>query len=305
VIDDFGDLDKVHLAQMPDPRPETGEVLIQVAYAGVNPADWKMCEGRFKGRMPSAFPLIPGWDVAGHIKAVGAGVDAKRIGEAVYAYTRKPVMQWGSFAELTTFEAQHVATAPKSLSMKQAAAIPLASLTAYQSVVEWGQVSKGQTVLIHAGAGGVGGMAIQFAHHHGARVITTCSPRHNAYVKQLGADIVVDYTKEKVTDQVDLVFDTVGGSAVEDAFKILRPGGRVVSILDPTVEQTAPAHGFAGKYIFVRPEGNHLRELARLFDTGAIQPPKVTEFPLEQASTALALLKEGHVEGKLVLKIGG
>jgi NADPH:quinone reductase-like Zn-dependent oxidoreductase len=293
------------MMELPKPQPAKGELLIRVAYAGVNPADWKITEGYFAERMPTQFPLIPGWDVAGVVEAVGEGVDAKRIGESVFAYVRKPVAQWGSYAEYVTFDAQQVAPIPKSLTLREAAGVPLAALTAWQSVVEWGQVGKGEQVLIHAGAGGVGGFAIQMAHHFGAQVTTTASKRHHDYVKGLGADRVIDYTQEQVSGQFDLIFDTVGGATFEQAWSLLRRGGKLVSILAPIDEARAKAAGIQGKYVFVRPEGSQLRQIAQLFDDGSFKAPTIRDFPLSQANEAFALLREGHTQGKLVLEISG
>jgi len=289
--------------ELPQPEPAADEVLIQVAYAGVNPVDWKVREGYLKERMPSRFPLILGWDVAGRIVTVGSNVSPQRVGELVFAYARKPVAQWGTYAEFVACEAAHVVPAPKSLSLRDAAAIPIATLTAWQSIVEWGHVGEGQRVLIHAGAGGVGGMAIQLAHHFGAHVTTTASERHHAYVKQLGADVAIDYTKAKVTETFDLVFDTVGGKVFEAAWEQVRSGGKLVSILEQPDPQRAKSQGIYAQYVNVHPDGGQLLQIAQLLDSGALKAPEVREFPLEQAVEALEIQRQGHTQGKLVIKV--
>jgi NADPH:quinone reductase-like Zn-dependent oxidoreductase len=302
-IERFGGPEVMQLVTLPDPVAGPGEVLIRVAYAGVNPVDWKIREGHLKQRMPHQFPLVLGWDVAGQIVAVGVGVDRSRIGESVFSYVRKPIAQWGSFAELVAFEAQHVVPIPKKLTLRQAASIPLCTLTAWQAVVEWGQVQRGQSVLIQAGAGGVGGMAVQLAHHLGAHVTSTASEIHHTYVQRLGAERVIDYHTEKVTGSFDLVFDTVGGAVFEQCWSLVRPGGKLVSILEAIDPKRAQEAGIQGRYVFVRPDGDQLRQIARLLETGALQPPDIREFPLEQAADALEIQRRGHNQGKLVLKI--
>ena len=169
-IDQFGGADVVKVVDMPIPEPLPNEVQIAVAYAAVNPVDWKVREGLLKDRMPYQFPIILGWDVSGKISKIGKDVTNLKVGDEVFTYARKPIVQAGTYAEYVCFDAQHVVLKPRKLSLKEAAAVPLISLTAWQSVIEWGQIQSGETVLIHAGAGGVGGFAIQFAKLHGAHM---------------------------------------------------------------------------------------------------------------------------------------
>ena len=197
----FGGADVLTVGDLPDPQPGPGEVLIALQATSVNPIDWKIREGLFECVFDHRFPIVPGWDAAGTVAAVGTGVEGLSAGQAVYAYCRKPLAHAGTYAEYVTMSADAVAPAPASLTAGQAAAIPLCALTCWQSLVDFGQVQAGDTVLIHAGAGGVGSLAIQLAKHLGARVLTTASARNADYVTGLGADLVIDYTQEDYEDR--------------------------------------------------------------------------------------------------------
>lgn len=310
-IKQFGDLDQLKLMDLPIPQPLPNEVQIKVSYAGINPVDWKICFGLFKTRLPHEFPIILGWDVSGIISQVGAEVKNFRQGDEVFAYLRKPHIKDGSFAEFVCFDAQHVVKKPESLSFAQAAAIPLVALTAWQSLLEVAKLKSGETILIHAGAGGVGGIAIEIAHHNKAKVITTAHEKNHAYVKQLGADIAIDYTKQNFTKEVkklypkgvDVVLDCVGNDVYEASYQVIAPQGRLVSICVPPDEAKAKKFNIQSFYVFVRPEGKQLQQISQLFDNKTFISPEIQEFRLEEAKEALELLKEGHVRGKLVLKV--
>jgi NADPH:quinone reductase-like Zn-dependent oxidoreductase len=311
VIHEFGGSDQLTLTDVPTPAPAPGEVLIQTRFAAVNPVDWKIREGYLKGMFPHGFPLIPGWDAAGVVQAVGEGVSDLSVGDAVYAYCRKPEVQWGTYAEYVTFPAEHVAPKPVDIGFAEAAAMPLASLTAWQSLVGFAELKKGETVLIHAGAGGVGSYAIQFARHLGARVITTASAGNHAYVTSLGAEVVVDYRKDDFVavvgdlhpKGVDVVFDLIGNESQPRNYEILKKGGRLVSIVSAPDQALAEAAGVRAGFVFVSPRGDHLREIAALVNAGAVRPPPVKVFPLSDASAAQDESEGGHVRGKLVLEI--
>ncbi len=307
----YGGPEQLQLMELPTPVPADDEVLIEVVCAGVNPVDWKIREGRLKERMPNAFPLIPGWDAAGTVAAVGRNVSTFKGGERVFAYCRKPVIQWGTYAEYVTMDAAHVAPMPANLDFAQAAAIPLAGLTAWQSLFDSACLDRGQRVLIHAGAGGVGSLAIQLARHVGATVYTTASASNHDYVRSLGADHAIDYTREDfvaamqrlVPDGVDVVYDTVGGEVYRRSYAVLKRGGYLVSILEQPDDALMAHHGVRAGYVFVRPDGEQLGALAYLIETGAVRAPQIEELPLTDAATAQEKNRARHVRGKIVLRI--
>lgn len=310
-IEEFGDLNQLNLMDLPIPEPHANEVQIKIAYAGVNPVDWKISEGLLKSRMTNEFPIILGWDVSGTISKVGNEVTHLKVGEPVFANVRGDIIKNGTYAEYVCFDAKNVVRKPCRLSFAQAAAIPLTSLTAWQCLIEAAQLKAGETVLIHAGAGGVGGMAIQIAHHFKANVITTARTENHDYVKHLGANHAIDYTevdtaeavKEIAPQGVDVILDTVGPKNEELNFSLLKQGGRLVSIVAPPNSEHAQKLGFKAYYVFVKADGTQLKEIADLFESETFLPPEVEEFPLIKAKQALAQVKEGHNKGKVVLKV--
>lgn len=310
-IREFGGNDRIERLEVPRPEPARGEVLVRVEYAGVNPVDWKIREGYLKDRLPHGFPLILGWDASGTVESTGEGASRFRPGDRVYAYCRKPTVQWGSFAEYIALDESAVASAPATLSMAQAAAIPLTGLTAWQALFDFAELGKGETVLIHAGAGGVGGIAIQLAREAGAQVITTASRRNHDYVRRLGADRVIDYTRDDFVSVladwfptgVDVCFDCAGGEALAKSYRVVRPNGRLVSIVQAPDEKASAERGIKAGYVFVTPNGMQLERMAKMLESGAMVPPALQELPLDQAAQALALSQSGHVTGKIVLRI--
>lgn len=312
-IEKFGDAEQVQVTTVTEPEPQPNEVKIEVAYAGVNPIDWKIREGYLKELLPHQFPLILGWDVSGKITKIGSEVSGLKVGDEVFAYARKLVVKNGTFAEYVCIDAKHVALKPSSLSLKEAAAVPLVSLTAWQSLVTFANLQAGETVLIHGGGGGVGGFAIQLAKHLGAKVITTVSPKHIDYVKKLGADLVIDYTqenfeakvKEAYPEGIDVVLDTVGDEALQASCRILKKKGRLASIREQ-IDPTTIAHfEIKAGFVFVKPNPKDLKAIAELFASGKIKPPAIEEFPFERAREALQKVQEGHTQGKIVLKVKG
>ena len=292
------------------PEPLGQEVLIHVAYAGVNPVDWKIREGYLQDRLPHDFPLILGWDVSGIVVAVGEKVQNLKVGDEVYAYVRKPLVKWGSFAEYVAFDAKDVVKKPKSLSLAQAAGLPLVSLTAWQSLFNALHLKKGETILIQGGSGGVGSMAIQFAKNIGAKVLVTASCKKHAYVKTLGADFALDYgedvvsrVKEYALQGVDAVFDCHGGESFKEGISCLKKGGRIVSILENLDPQQAHKMGIQAYYVFVTPSGKDLAAIKDLVEQGKVVPPHIEEMSIREASSALNKLRDGAVFGKIVLKI--
>lgn len=304
-LERYGGPEVLRPMDLPQPKVGPDVVLVRAAAAGVNPVDWKMREGRLEGRFPTHFPLIPGWDVAGTVEKVGPDVTEVAPGDAVLAYLRKDHLQWGAYAELVAVPVRAVAPKPASMSWEEAAALPLAGLTAWQALTRGLGVGAGDTLLVHAAGGGVGSLAVQLARALGARVIGTGRPSTFDHLVRLGAEPVaygaglVDGVRRLAPAGVDAALDLVGGDALDASLEVLRGGGRLVSIVDA---DGVRARG--GRYVFVRPDGAQLGELARRVDAGELGVRVEATFPLEAASDAHRVLQEGHVHGKLVLTMG-
>ena len=314
LFDHYGESGVLKLADISDPHAGPGEVRIRIRAAGVNPVDFKIRKGYLKERIPNQLPIIPGWDAAGVIDETGEGVTSVKAGDEVFAYCRKPVIQFGTYAEYVVVPETFVALKPARASFEEAASIPLAALTAWQSLFDAAGLRAGQTALIHAGAGGVGGFAIQLAKDAGARVIATGSAKNHAYIRSLGADEVIDYTAVDFRDGVrrwcpggvDVAFDTVGGGEVQAATAdVVKPGGTLVSILAYEEEAALQRKGIHTRYVFVSPNCAQLRELAVRYDAGRLQTRLAGVFPLAQAARAHQQMETGHTAGKLVLTLRG
>ena len=311
-IEKYGGRDQLKLVDLPKPKPAAGEILIRIRAAGVNPVDTKIREGLLKERLPNVFPIIPGWDAAGIVEDVGPDAHTFHVGDEVFAYCRKPIIQHGTYAEFVCIPESFAAPKPRKMSFVEAAAVPLAGLTAYQSLHDVAGLGKGQTVLIHAAAGGVGGFAVQIAKNLGARVIGTASAANHDYVRGLGADEVVDYTKQDFRDAlralhpggVDVAFDTVGGDVQTRSAEVVRKDGVLVSLLAYKNEADLQKLGIRTKYHFVAPNGNQLRVLAGWADSGKFRVHIAHALPLEQAAQAHAWIESRHTCGKLVLVVG-
>lgn len=307
----FGGSDVLQVGDLPGPAPASGEVLIRINAASVNPVDWKIREGFFDGIFSHRFPIIPGWDAAGEVAGLGDGVSGLQAGDRVYAYCRKPVVHGGTYAEFVTVPADFVALAPANLDDVQASTIPLVGLTVWQSLFEFADLTAGQTVLIHAGAGGVGSLAVQLAAHAGARVYATASAANEAYVRELGAQRVIDYRKEnlgevrrsELTAGFDVVFDTVGGEVLTESYDLVKPGGALPALNDAPDEALCAERGIRALRVFSEPNGQHLGRLTSLIEAGALGPAQIESYPLEQAAFAMDRSQAGHVRGKLALTI--
>ncbi len=306
VIRTYGDPDVVETAEVDDPLVGPDYVLIKVAAAGVNPVDWKVVAGYLQGAFPHHLPLIPGWDVSGEVVAVGPAVTEVAPGDRVAAYNRKDHVQNGTFAELVAAPIRAVAKVPDGVDLVSAGALPLVGLTA-QQLIDATEVGEGDTVLVHAAAGGVGGIGVQLARLRGARVIGSASERNHDYVRSLGAE-PVEYgesaaeltanVRKVAPDGVDVVLDFIGGDSLESAPDVLADGGRVGSIVDAdTVKK------LGGRYIFVRPNGPMLADLLALVADGSLRVEIAEQFPLDRAGDALAANKAGHVRGKVVVTV--
>ncbi|HTZ98787.1 MAG TPA: NADP-dependent oxidoreductase [Candidatus Aquilonibacter sp.] len=303
-VHEYGGPEALQYEDAPRPQPAPGEVLIRVHAAAINPVDRAMRQGYFKERIPFKLPFIPGWDVAGVVEAVGSGVSRLKPGDEVYG--RTDLSRDGSYAEYMVARESEIALKPKSIDFVTAAAIPLAGLTAWQALFDQGQLSAGQTVLIHGGAGGVGHFAVQLAKIKGARVIATASARNHDFVRSLGADQVIDYNTtrfEDVVRDVDVVLDSITGDVADRSYGVIKKGGIYVSILRPPSTEKAAALGVRTAHTFVQANVAQLGELARLVDAGKLKASIEKVFPLAEAAAAHDLNAAGHTRGKIVLRV--
>lgn len=300
--DRFGGPEVLALREdLPEPPVGPDTVLVRARAAGVNPVDIGIREGNLTGFFPHRFPIVPGWDVAGTVEAVGPAVADLAPGDEVFGYVRRDDVQWGTTAELVAAPQRCVARAPSSLSLTEAAAVPLAGLTAYQALTEALEVGEGDRVLVHRAAGGVGFFAVQIAAALGAHVIGTASPRNADFLRGAGAAEVLDYAARPISEQlsepVDAVLDLVGGDTLADAPAQVRDRSRIASVVDPAV------NAMGGRYVFVRPERHDLEELARMADAGQLRVVITKAFGLEQTAEAQELVAGGHVRGKVVVTL--
>lgn len=303
VYEEYGDADVLRVREHDDPPVGPDTVLVRVKATSVNPVDWKIRLGYLQGAYPHHLPIIPGWDVAGVVEAVGpAVVTGVRPGDEVWGYVRRDDVRWGTSAELVPAPERTVAPKPPSLSFDEAAAVPLAGLTAYQALVEALDVQAGERVLVHAAAGGVGQFAVQIAAARGCQVVGTASPSNHEALRELGASEVVDYHLGPVSTQlkepVDAVLDLVGGDALRDAPQQVKDPSRVASVIEAdTVLE------LGGRYVFVRPERDHLDALAALVNDGRLRVDVAERFPLEKIAEAHRLSEQGHTRGKIVVTV--
>jgi len=314
------------LADVAEPTVGERDVLVQVQAAGLNLLDEKIRAGEFKQILPYRLPLILGNDVAGTVVQVGAKVRGFRPGDEVYARPDKDRI--GTFAERIAVAEADLALKPESISIEEAGSLPLVALTAWQALVERGNVQAGQKVLIHGGAGGVGSIAIQLAKHLGATVATTASGSNADFVRELGADIVIDYRTqdfEQLLTGYDLVLDSLGGENLKKSLRVLRPGGKAIGIAGPPdpafareigtnavvrlaitglssgIRRQARKLGVSYEFLFMRASGDHLRQIAALIDSGALRPIVGKVVPFDQVSQALGALEKGGIRGKAVI----
>lgn len=327
-IDHYGDENAVKFGDQPQPALATTEVLVKIHAASINPLDLRVLHGDFKLLLPFKLPLILGSDMAGSVVAVGSAVSGFKVGDEVYA---KADDSWaGTFAEYIVIKPAALALKPKSLSMQEAAALPLVALTAWQALVQIAQLQRGQKLLVHAGSGGVGSIAIQLAKHLGATVATTTSSSNAEWVKALGADVVIDYKSADFADVIhdyDVVLDTQGGRALEKSLQVLKHGGRVISISGPpdadfarniqanwllrfiipllsySIRKKAKKAGLSYTFLFMQPNGQQLASIAELVDAGYIRPVLDKVYPFAQTREALSYVKTGRSKGKVVVHI--
>ena len=289
------------------PRPKVaaaGEVLVRVHAAGVNPIDWKVREGHMKDFWAHKFPLILGWDLSGVVEKLGRGVSRFKIGDEVYSVP-DPTRN-GAYADYIVVREPELALKPNSLHHIRAAAVPLAALTAWQSLFDTAQLQPGQRVLIHAGSGGVGHFAVQLAKWKGAYVFATASTKNQDLLRELGVDEPIDYTQqrfENVVRDIDIVLDTLGGETQERSWSVLKKGGVLVSLVQPPSEEKAEELGVRAAIIGAQPNGAQLAEIAKLIDSGRLAPVIDRILPLSEVRRAHELSKSGHTHGKIVLRV--
>lgn len=303
VYEEFGGADVLRVVDRPEPHIGADAVVVKVAAASLNPVDYKIREGYLRGLMDAHFPVVPAWDVSGTVVKAGLDTPELQVGDEVLAYARKDVVQDGTLAEYVAVPVRTAAKKPAGLSFEEAAALPLAGLTALQSIRRAG-LAEGDTVLVHAAAGGVGSIAVQLAVHAGARVVGTASAGNHDYLRSLGAEPVaygdglVEAARAAAPDGFDVILDYVGGQAVETAPALLRPGGTIASITDARARDE-----LGGQYVWVRPDSADLAHLADLAARGVIRVEIARTFPLEEAAEAYRALETGHTRGKIVVTV--
>ena len=284
------------------PEPKENEILVRVIASGVNPADPLILNGKYAKEFGTHLPLILGYDLAGVVAKTGARITKLKVGDPVYAY----LLWGGGWAEYCISNESESAIKPKSLSFIDAAAVPLAALTAWQALIDIGKIQSGQTVLIHGGSGGVGSFAIQIAKMRGARVIATASTANQDLLKQLGADVAIDYTRQKfeeIAHDVDVVLDPVGRETLARSYDVVKKGGIVVTIVSRCDENELKKHEIRGASLSSHPNSVELAEITKLIDAGKIKPIVSQLLPLTDAAKADAQAETHHTRGKIVLKI--
>ncbi|HVJ31549.1 MAG TPA: NADP-dependent oxidoreductase [Terriglobia bacterium] len=298
----YGAVDAVTLDEIASPQMGDQDVLIRVAAASVNPLDVKLTSGVLADYFPLGFPYVLGSDLAGTIERVGTSVAGWQIGDRVIG--RADPVKGGAFAPLAVLPVTHIAPAPANLPLDEAAGLPTAAGTAWQALFETADLRPGQTVLIHAGAGGVGSCAIQLARQAGAKVISTASADNLALLRELGADQAIDYRQADFAGDlrnVDVVLDTMGGEVQRRSFAVLRGGGRLVSIVTPPDEALARQYDVAASFVFHQTDRSRLNQVAGLCEAGKLKPLIDRKMPLAAAAEALAYVAAGHARGKVLL----
>ena len=320
IIEETGGPEVLKFAEIDTPVPQPGELLIQVAYAGVNPADWKNRQGFLTQFRPYSFPYIIGFDAAGVVAALGEGVTGFAVGDRVFTPTNHGQGGQGSYAEYVLASADRVAHIPPGLGFAEAAALPVAALTAWQALFDRGGLEAGQTAMIHGGSGGLGSFAVQFARWAGARVAATCSTANVEYLQSLGVERVIDYRREDIATVIqawapgglDYLMDAVGVSTLPNGLDLVRSGGAFVSIPTLTDDGDIPAAAAAGaargvNRVFSTMDdigcSATLRMIGALLVSGDITLPPLREFALKEAAEAHRVIQQGHNRGKMVLKV--
>jgi NADPH:quinone reductase-like Zn-dependent oxidoreductase len=301
-LNSFGGPEVLELDEIARPPRPADAVLIKVAAASINPVDYKIRKGGYPKVTQADLPITPGRDLSGVVDEISPGSPHRR-GDAVFA-----MLDWnvGGYAQYAAVPAAFCIPKPENLDLVESAAVPLAGITAWQGLFEYGGLTAGQRVLIHAGAGGVGHFAIQFAKARGAEVAATASTANLDFVRALGADIAIDHQQRAFEDEVrdvDVVFDLLGGATRERSWQTLKRGGILVSTVGQPDESTAVTYGVRAKGYMARPDGDHLTQIGRLIAAGRVRPTIAKTFPLAQAGEAQRFLEKDHPRGKVVLQI--
>jgi len=306
VINQYGGKEELVEQEVNKPNAQANQVVLKLEATSINPIDWKLREGYLKAIFDWKFPIILGWDAAGVITDIGSNVTKWKVGDRVFS--RPETTRLGTYAEYIAIDEHLLAKLPDSISYEEAAAVPLAGLTAWQALFTHGHLKEGETVLIHAGAGGVGIFSIQLAKYVGAHVITTASEKNHELLYSLGADQVIDYKKENFEDilkDVDLVFDTIGGEVAENSYKVLKQKtGRLITIVGEPNHDTAKSHNVSAKGIWLQPDGEQLQRMADLMENKKIKSIVGATFPFSKQGIydAHALSETHHAVGKIVIK---
>ena len=300
----YGGPEVLKYEDAPRPEPQAGEVLVRVHAAGVNPIDWKVREGYMKDFWPHKFPFILGWDLSGVVEELGRGVSRFKISDEVYSLP-DPTRN-GAYADYIVVRESELALKPKPLHHPRAAAVPLAALTAWQSLFDTAQLQPGQRVLIHAGSGGVGHFAVQLAKWKGAYVFATASTKNQDLLRKLGVDEPIDYMQQRFEDiarKIDIVLDTLGDETQERSWSVLKKGGVLVSLVQPPSEEKAKKLGVRAALLGAQPNGAQLAEIAKIIDSGKLTPVINRILPLSEARRAHELSQSGHTQGKIALRV--
>jgi NADPH:quinone reductase-like Zn-dependent oxidoreductase len=301
-LHEFGGPEKLVLDDVPRPKPASGEVLVRVISAGVNPVDWKIRSGMFADPR-TKLPITLGYDVCGVVAALGPDAKPWKVGDPVYGML--PIAGGGAYAEFVAVPGKFLAPPPKNLDLSAAGGVPLAALTAWQALFDKAELKSGQTLLVHGGSGGVGHFAVQLAKAKGAKVLATASSANQGFLKEIGADTAIDYKNQKfeeIAKDVDVVLDSVGGDTLERSYGVLKKGGFLVSIVARVDEKKLEEKGLRGTSMLVQPSADGLREITKLIEAGKVKPVVSATFPLGQAGEAQKKLEAGGVRGKIVLE---
>jgi NADPH:quinone reductase-like Zn-dependent oxidoreductase len=302
VAHEYGAPDVLKFEEVPWPEPKEDEALVRVIASGVNPADPLTLSGKFAKEWGIHLPFIPGYEIAGIVEKIGAQVTSLKAGDAIYGY---PTFG-GGWAEYVAVKEWEVAPKPKSLSFAEAAAVPMGALTAWQSLVDAAKLHEGQTILIHGGSGGVGSFAIQIAKARGARVIATASTANQDVLKKLGADVAIDYTKQKfeeIAKDIDCVLDPVGKDTLARSYAVVKKGGVILALVGRPDPEQLKKHEIRAVGIWVNPNAKDLSEIAQLIDAGKIKPVVTQVRPMTEAIAAEEQAETHHTRGKVVLRI--
>jgi len=304
VIHEYGGPEVLKYEDVPQPEPKQDQLRIRVVAAGVNPVDGMIRSGMFDKEGHRAFPVILGGDISGVVEKVGSNITKFKSGDPVFAYVS--LDNSGGYAQYAVVTEREAAPKPKSLTYVEAAAVPIVALTAWQALIDTAKLKAGQTVLIHGGSGGVGSFAIQIAKAHGAKVIATASAANQELLKQLGADVAIDYTKqnfENVAKDVDVVLDSIGKDTLARSYGVVKKGGIIVSLVARPDPAELEKHGIRGEALSVDPNSDELSEIGKLIDEKKINVIVSQTFPLSEARKAQEQVATGHTRGKIVLKV--